>query len=43
MRPPDSLAKEKYLSTVCDVVEICSKASNQTNLRDQVSVAKEKI
>ncbi len=25
MRDPESLAKEKYLSTVCDVVEISSK------------------
>ncbi len=42
MRPPESLAKEKYLSTVCDFLEISSKALNQTNVRDPMSVAKEK-
>ncbi len=34
MRPPDYLAKEKYLSTVCDVVEISSKALKEINVRD---------
>ncbi len=33
MRPPESLAKEKYLSTVCDVVEISSKALKETIVR----------
>ncbi len=33
MRPPESLAKEKYLSTVCDVVEIYSKALKETIVR----------
>ncbi len=42
MRPPESLTKEKNLGTVCDVVEISSKALKETNVRDPVSVAKEK-
>lgn len=42
VRPPESPAKEKYLSTVCDVVEIYSKALKETNVRDPVSVANEK-
>ena len=33
MRPPDYLAKEKNLSTVCDVVEISSKTLKETNVR----------
>lgn len=37
-----SLAKEKYLSTLCDVVEIHSKALKETNVRDPESLAKEK-
>ncbi len=41
MRDPESLAKEKYLSTVCDVVEISSKHW-ETNMRDPESLAKEK-
>ena len=42
MRPPDYLAKESNLSTVCDVVEIYSKALKETNVRDPESLAKEK-
>ncbi len=42
MRPPESLAKEKNVSKVCDVVEIYSKAFKETNVRDPESVAKEK-
>ncbi len=33
MRPPESLDLEKYLSTVCDVVEISFKASKETIVR----------
>ncbi len=42
MRPPESLAKEKYLSIVCDVVEIYSKTLKVTNVRPPESLAKEK-
>ncbi len=41
VRDPASLAKEKYLSTVCDVVEIFSKDLKETTLRDLVFLAKE--
>ncbi len=33
VRDPESLAKEKNLSTVCDVVEISFKALNETSVR----------
>ncbi len=42
MRDPESLAKKKNLSTVCNVVEIFSKALKETNVRDPASLAKEK-
>ncbi len=38
MRPPESLAKEKNLSTVCDVVEISSKSLKETNVRPPESL-----
>ncbi len=37
MRDPESLAKEKYLSTVCDVLEIYSKALKEAIVRVFVS------
>ncbi len=40
MRDPESLVKEKNLTTVCDVVEISSNALKETNMRDPVSVTK---
>ncbi len=43
MRPPESLAKEKYLNTVCGVVEIYSKALKETNMRPPESLTLEKI
>ncbi len=33
MRPPESLAMQKYLSTVCDVAEISCKALKKTIVR----------
>ncbi len=33
MRDPASLAKEKNLSTVCDVVEILFETLEETNMR----------
>ncbi len=36
MRNPESLAKEKDLSTVCDVAEISSKILKETNMRPPV-------
>ncbi len=42
VRALESLAKEKNLSTVCDVVEISSKALKATNVRDPEFLAKEK-
>ncbi len=41
MRDPESLAKEKNLSTVCDFVEISSKHLGR-HVRDPASLAKEK-
>ncbi len=38
MRQPQSLAKQKYLSTVCDVVEIYSKALKETYMRPPESL-----
>jgi len=37
-----SLAKEKNLSTMCDVIEISSESLEETNVSDPVSLAKEK-
>ncbi len=42
MRDPESLAKEKYLSTVCDVVEMSSKTWKETNMRPPESLAMQK-
>ncbi len=42
VRPPESLDKEKYLSTVCDVVEILFETLEETNIRPPESLAKEK-
>ncbi len=35
MRDPESLAKEKYMSTVCAVVEILFETLEETNMRSQ--------
>ncbi len=37
MRPPESLAMQKYLSTVCDVAEISFKALKKAIIRVFVS------
>ncbi len=42
MRDPESLAKEKNLSTVCNVVEILFESLEETNMRPPESLAKEK-
>ncbi len=42
MRDLESLAKENNLRTVCDVVELFSKALKETNVRDPVSLPKKK-
>ncbi len=38
MRDPESIAKEKNLSTVCDVVEILFETVEETNMRPPVSL-----
>ncbi len=38
MRHPESLAKEKNLSTVCDVVEILFETLEETNMRPPASL-----
>ncbi len=38
MRDPESLVQEKNLSTMCDVVEIFSKALKETNAIDSESL-----
>ncbi len=42
MRPPDYLAKEKNLSTVCDVLEIYFKALKETIVKVLEFISQEK-
>ncbi len=42
MRPPDYLAKEKNLSTVCDVLEIYFKALKETIVKVLEFLSQEK-